>query len=390
VKLIRNLPELRFEGRIHEQVLPAINRLGGTVAWTDIFVLHSGSDHSAEGQAKKLARDLALLTLEEAERPDHPFTLFNLGMTYLEMKRYEEAARYLRRTLANAGPQESHVPKAFSLLIQALSEQGQLNEAQAQCDEGLERYPDDPELIFRAGVLAQHAGRHCDAERYYRTVLEGAFAPRFRSIDRGILGYKTQQNLACLHADQGRHAEAEYYWRRILADRPDYVVAWIGLVSSLLKQNKIAEARTVIANSEILRRNRSLRKQLEANLHQATGNPSAAQRLLQEAVATSPDDLELRDALCRHLFEHAALEEAESALETLVEKSPNNAAALYNLATVRLRRGQYEAAVESYKSSLTLRPNWPPAYSHLATCYERLGRIKEAAGALEKANGIAS
>ena len=39
---------------------------------------------TAEGQAKKLARDLALLALEEAVRPDHPFTLFNLGMTYLE------------------------------------------------------------------------------------------------------------------------------------------------------------------------------------------------------------------------------------------------------------------------------------------------------------------
>jgi glycosyltransferase involved in cell wall biosynthesis len=39
VKLFRNLPELRFEGRIHEQILPAVNRLGGTVAWTFIRYL---------------------------------------------------------------------------------------------------------------------------------------------------------------------------------------------------------------------------------------------------------------------------------------------------------------------------------------------------------------
>jgi tetratricopeptide (TPR) repeat protein len=390
VKLFRNLPELRFEGRIHEQILPAINRLEGTVGWTDIFVVHSGSDHSAEGQAKKLARDLKLLTLEHAERPEHPFTLFNLGMTNLELKRYEEAAQYLERSIAVAGPQESHVPKAFSLMIQALSELGQSNEAQIWCDEGLKRCPDDPELIFRAGVLAQQSGRHWDAERYYRRVLEGAFEPRFRSIDRGILGYKTRQNLACLHADQGRHAEAEYYWRRILAERPDYEVAWKGLLESLTKQGKTTEAREVVGDSEVLRQRPVLLKQLEAGIEEAEGNIASARQILEQAVAEVPEDFQLRDALCRHLFEHAGPEDAESALKSFVEKSPKNAALLYNLATVRLRRGDYEAAARSYKESLALRPNWPPAYAHLATCCERLGRINEATAARAKANGNAS
>jgi hypothetical protein len=73
----------------------------------DIFVVHSGSDHSPDGQAKKIERDLKLLALEERERPNHPFTLFNPGMTYLEMKQYELAADDLGRTIAVASPQES-------------------------------------------------------------------------------------------------------------------------------------------------------------------------------------------------------------------------------------------------------------------------------------------
>ena len=44
VKLFRNRPDLRFDGRIHEQLLPAIRRPGGEVAWTDVYVVHSGSD----------------------------------------------------------------------------------------------------------------------------------------------------------------------------------------------------------------------------------------------------------------------------------------------------------------------------------------------------------
>jgi hypothetical protein len=46
VKLLCNLPARRFEGRIHEQIIPSIRRAGGDIAWTDLFVVHSGSDHS--------------------------------------------------------------------------------------------------------------------------------------------------------------------------------------------------------------------------------------------------------------------------------------------------------------------------------------------------------
>ena len=63
VKLFRNLPGMRFEGRIHEQILAPLYRLGGTIARTDLYVLHSGYDYSPEGQVKKRTRDLTILAL---------------------------------------------------------------------------------------------------------------------------------------------------------------------------------------------------------------------------------------------------------------------------------------------------------------------------------------
>lgn len=54
VKLFRNRMGLRFEGRIHEQILQSIRRADGEVAFTEISVLHSGADHSAEGRRRKL------------------------------------------------------------------------------------------------------------------------------------------------------------------------------------------------------------------------------------------------------------------------------------------------------------------------------------------------
>ena len=100
LKMFRNQPDLRFEGRIHEQIIPAIRRAGGEVAWTDVFVVHSGYDHSPEGQERKKQRDLHLLQLELQERPEHPFTLFNLGMTYADIGRHAEAVDFLKRSIA--------------------------------------------------------------------------------------------------------------------------------------------------------------------------------------------------------------------------------------------------------------------------------------------------
>ena len=56
VKLFRNHPDLRFEFRMHEQILPSVRRLGKQVAYTDAFVTHAGYDTSPEGQQRKRAR----------------------------------------------------------------------------------------------------------------------------------------------------------------------------------------------------------------------------------------------------------------------------------------------------------------------------------------------
>src|SRR6185437_6424488 len=74
VRLFRNRPGLRWEQRVHEQILPAIRRLGGEVVLSDIRIQHTG--YQDQGlRRQKLQRDLRLLKLEEAEQPEHPFTL---------------------------------------------------------------------------------------------------------------------------------------------------------------------------------------------------------------------------------------------------------------------------------------------------------------------------
>jgi len=241
-KMFRNRPGVGFDGRIHEQVLPSIRREGGEVAMTDVFVVHSGADRTPEGRRGKLARDMRLLRLELRERPGHPYTLFNLGMTYADEGKDRLAVKRLRQALAASDPRETTVRKIFALLANSLRELGRRDEARDVCRQGLSHFPKDPELWFREGVLAQDMGRWRDAERAYLAALANDDATHFASIDRGIIGYKSRHNLAVVYTALGDTAAAERQWRLAVDDAPEHLDGWHGLSRSLLAQDKLAEA----------------------------------------------------------------------------------------------------------------------------------------------------
>lgn len=229
VKVFRNRPDLRFEHRIHEQILPAIRRAGGEVAFTDIHVIHSGSDHSAEGKARKLVRDFRLLELDLKERPDHPFVLFNLGMTCADCSRHNEAITYLNRCLMVSRPGESHIRKSFALLLSSLSAISDAETGQRVSERALELFPDDKELLFRTAMLAHSQGDLSRAVKLYNQVLEVHSERAFCSIDVDLAGYKARHNLALVYEDLEEWETALEQWRTILRIQPDYKPALLAI-----------------------------------------------------------------------------------------------------------------------------------------------------------------
>ncbi|MBI3634974.1 MAG: glycosyltransferase family 2 protein, partial [Candidatus Rokubacteria bacterium] len=95
-RLFRRRPGVRYTGRVHEQIAPSIRALGGRIVRGDVTILHEGYAHVTP---EKVARNLALLDLELAERPDDPFVLFNRGLTLIGADRWTEAAASLERAL---------------------------------------------------------------------------------------------------------------------------------------------------------------------------------------------------------------------------------------------------------------------------------------------------
>lgn len=354
VKLFRNHPQIRFEFRIHEQLLPSIRGLGAEVVWTDIYVEHHGSNLEAEAKQAKYERDMRILGKEIEERPEHPFALFNLGMTYSDMQEHEQAVEYLERSLAVSSEGDSHTPKACALLLGSLCALEQWERALDLSNEWMEKYGDDIELRFRRAIILHELKRHDESEQLYREVLTGETDRKLSSIDPGIRGNKSRHNLAIVLNETGRASEAEVQFRRAVRDAPTYLPTRRALVEHLFKTGRLRAA-----DMEIHAMGRMapedigpqvLRCELLARRGEVDEARTAYARLPQgeESVA---------DSYARFLFEHGPNDEAIEYLQAMLEAYPEKrASTLHNLGAVYARQGNHDEAIRCFGESLELRP----------------------------------
>ncbi len=268
VKIFRNRPEHRFEGRIHEQILEPIYRAGGRIERTDLYVVHSGYDYSPEGQKHKRERDLRIIDLDIADRPTHPFPRFNKGMTHHHLRNFDLAIEALEKSLSLSKPHESTVRKIYAMLASCHLERGEAQRAKERIEEGLTLTPRDPELLFRAGAVYRTLGDMAAAERSYLQLMNARETGHIDSLDVSMTGFKAHHNLALLYQDMQRWPEAETQWRGALQHNPEFVPSWLGLADLYLRLGRLGDARGVADALET----RSpadasaLRKQLAAGL----------------------------------------------------------------------------------------------------------------------------
>jgi tetratricopeptide (TPR) repeat protein len=208
-KLFRNDPRVRWEYRVHEQILPAVLCQGGRARQTDIIFHHTGYQDPAV-RRRKLERNLRLLLLQDAERPGDPFTLFNLGATYLDLGRAAEAVPLLQRSLARMPPVASLPARTYGLLTRALRRLGRDQEALTQCSQGRGRFPADADLLFYEAQMRWERGELAAAEACLRQLLQRRPGAIWAGSDVGLYGYKARHQLALLYGRQQRYAEAAH------------------------------------------------------------------------------------------------------------------------------------------------------------------------------------
>jgi glycosyltransferase involved in cell wall biosynthesis len=196
VCLFRNHPEIRWSYRVHEQILPAVERLGGRAQATDVIV-HTVGYHDPGAVQCKLQRNLRLLRLEISDRPGDLLTEWNLGRTTLRLGLFEEAAHWLQRCLARVGTSRPFfLPLAYGQLAEALCRMRRFQDALTCCQDGRSKFPNDLPLMLAEGVVLAELGDPREAELRLEDVIRRdpgngmarAWLARLRPVGRFDIG----------------------------------------------------------------------------------------------------------------------------------------------------------------------------------------------------------
>ncbi|HTU92816.1 MAG TPA: glycosyltransferase [Gemmataceae bacterium] len=361
VRLFRNHPAIRWDYRVHEQILPSLKKAGHAVRHTDLVIEHSGYLDPAL-RHKKLERNLRLLHLDMADRPNDAFTLFNLGWAFADLGRCGEAIPLLQRSLQHSHNADSITPKLYSLLTQCHRRLGQIAEAWTVCQAGHVRHPDDAELLFLKGQLCHQRGDRAGARACWTQLLDvrslTVAAPLdgvFSSVDAGLQSPLVRHHLAMLDRDEGHLADAEKHWRAILGDAPDFHPARLGLAELYLRQERWPEMEKTLAELEphapldaaVLR----------ARMNLARREFAAARQLLESTIRQAPHILTGHIILSHVLLQSGDEIAAEPQLRRIVELDPGQAESWRNLAVLYQRTGRLREGIAAARAGCLHCPN---------------------------------
>lgn len=117
----------------------------------------------------------------------------------------------------------------------------------------------------------------------------------------------------------------------------------------------------------------------------ATAAPSAELAQLEAAVNANPDNIEMRLALARQFLMTDRLMEVYAHTEHILQRDPQNAAALTYQSIVRLAMGETDTALSMVQRALEQDPDFIDAYVQLALIHANAGRTADAEKAMRDA-----
>jgi tetratricopeptide (TPR) repeat protein len=235
-RLWRNRPDIRFEGHIHESVVPAIRAVGSAehlaVEPFDRFTIHH---YGYEGdRPDKRARDEPLLVAELARHPDRPFVYDHLARVYEAAGAGERAVDTWKRGIAVARARDTEHPDDRLLyidLIHHLLAHGVIDdELEVLVDEARGKFDRTPTLELAAARLAFATGRPREALEPLEWLLgldEEAIVATGASYDERVFGEWAWGLLGlCKFAlgDDAAAADAFQRAERLAPDDPSYGV----------------------------------------------------------------------------------------------------------------------------------------------------------------------
>lgn len=244
-RLLRRTPDLRFEGIIHESVLPWLAARGMRLAFIEAPIIHLGGTREVRESKHKSDRNIGLLVQAAAMAPDDFTPLGYLAHEYLEAGRREEAIAVIDRgwALVERGdrPRRASVLRLATARGRVLLEAGDVVKLRATLDLATSIEGAHPDLDFFRGAaneldaLSSYVPRARRAHliaalAHYRSARQKRTTRYAQAFVSGASSWAAETRIGAVELALGRPAEARAAFTRALARRAGHREAALGLV----------------------------------------------------------------------------------------------------------------------------------------------------------------
>ena len=350
LRLFPNLPGVRFDMPVHEQVTPSLAELGVQCVPTHIKVVHTGYV-SPEVVRRKKDRYLEIMKRWLVEHPEDYIVRSHIALTYHTTGRLDEAIREYHEIVRNSRCKDDENWVIYTTSLLFLGRSFLRKEAYEEALRYLKQAEEaDPDYILTKLSLGECYTKMENPETalgYVHSLLESGYQATFFPIDRRGLECAAHlllgQNYEMLNRFQEALAEYEEALR-VDPKRADI----LGSLSNLYRRlNRHEDAKAALARA------------LEVD-------GENYQHLFNMGVL----HLDLRD-----------LEGAEGWFKKVLEREEAYAPACLNLGYIYKVRGDSSRAETMYLRAAELLPDSTDPYANLGHLYLDLERDDEALGA---------
>ncbi|MFQ5504296.1 MAG: glycosyltransferase [Planctomycetota bacterium] len=258
VRLFRNLPGLRYEYRIHEQVIPSLMRLAEPsnlgLHPLDAVVIHYGYSASLMDGRGKRERNTRLFRDQLREDPEDLYMLYKYG-DFLRMLggHQEEVIEVFERALRLLGgrPPGTYRDTPFAAEISALlalelTQVDRSDEADAVLRQGLRSFMPTPNLHYVAAGVAVGSGRFDEALDHYQRCLAYRDQVLVVPIQEGITSWVSLTGMAQCWLGLGDPDRAEDLLSLAIHEKPDWEVSHLVLSGAKVGRGDLQAALEVL------------------------------------------------------------------------------------------------------------------------------------------------